>query len=164
MLQVSCDRAIHRAEKVSNKIRSKTTAVAKKQVQKIVDKILPTFDSDIPDTENNKLRFRDFIKVPLSKDVDSIFCFDDAVGIDADYMFSFNCNSNTSNSIISEHDLSIDTINLDNGFGLQHDFDWWKKDEIPKLQKYSWSNGNGLQKYFWFNDKKSKAYYFEFSM
>ncbi|NDV43053.1 hypothetical protein GTK07_06900 [Muricauda sp. 40Bstr401] len=136
----------------------------KKQTDKVVDKVFPPFDSDKADTENNKRRFKDFIKVELTEDVKNIYCFDDAIGIDADYMFSFTCNSQTSDKIIKTHNLTRDTNNSDNGFNLQHDFDWWDKDKISQLVKYSWTNGGQYYKYYWFDNENNKAYYFEFDM
>ena len=39
-------------------------------------------------------------------------------------------------------------MNSDNGFGMQHDFEWWTKNRIENLQKYSWTNENQYYKYF----------------
>jgi len=126
--------------------------------------LLPQFDHNQPDTGNNKQRFRDFLKVEITPDVKNIYCFDDAIGIDADYMFSFNCSQTTSNKIIETNDLKIDTLNSDNAFGLQNDFDWWNKDRIAQLQKYSWTDGDQYFKYYWYDVDSSKAYFFDFDL
>ncbi len=161
---ISCDRIRNKSEQVAKKVKEKTESELREQIQKVFDKVYPPFDHDKPDTENNKKRFEDFLKVEITPDVKNIFCFDDAIGIDADYMFSFNCNENTSNKIIEVHKLTIDSLNSDNGFGMQHDFKWWNKDRIESLQKHSWTNGNQYFKYYWYDKENGKAYFFDFDM
>lgn len=130
---ISCDQIKNKTEQV----KEKTKTELKEQTQKIIAKIFPTFDSEQPDTDNNKKRFKDFLKVELTPDIKNIYCFDDAIGIDADYMLSFNCDAITSKKIIEINKLTIDTINVNNAFALQNDFEWWDKKRIEKLQKYS---------------------------
>lgn len=130
----------------------------------VVEKVFPPFDSDRPDTENNRQRFEEFIGVELTPDVKNIYCFDDAIGADADYMFAFNCSPYTSEKIIILHGLTIDTINSDNGFFMQNDFDWWDKETIKNLQKYSSTDGDGNHKYYWYDSSGNKAYFFKFDM
>lgn len=161
---VSCNHFRNKTEQVVNQVKDKTTSVVKEQAKKVVDKVFLPFDAYKPDTEHNKKRFGEFLKVELTPDIKNIYCFDDAIGIDADYMFSFNCNLETSNKIIDVNQLKIDTLNSDNGFGMQHDFDWWNKDLIGKLQKYSWTNGNQYFKYYWYDKVNEKAYFFDFDM
>ena len=160
----SCDRIKNKAERVADKIEKKATNKVKVQARKVTDKVFPVFDSDVADSKNNRERFKDFIKVELTPDIRNIYCFDDAIGIDADYMFAFNCDLTTSNRIIKMHNLTIDTISSDNAFGLQNDFEWWKKEEIAKLTKYSWTNGEHYFKYFWYDSVNKKAYFFDFDM
>jgi len=160
----SCDRVKRKTEQVTGEIKKETTNQIKNQSKKIGNKIFPKFDSDKADTENNKQRFKDFIKVEITPDVKNIYCFDDAIGIDADYMFLFDCDSLTSKKIIEMHNLVLDTVNFDNGFGMQHDFEWWDKDRIAELQKYSWTDGKQYHKYYWYDKEKGKAYFFDFDM
>lgn len=150
---ISCDRLKNKTEKV----KEKTTEELREQTQKVVDKVFPPFDHDRPDTSNHKKRFKDFLKIEITPDVKNIYCFDDAVGIDADYMFAFNCDSTTSRKIIEVHNLTIDTLNANNGFGLQNDFEWWDKERISALKKYSWTNGDQYFKYYWY-DKENKRH------
>lgn len=161
---ISCDRIRNKSKQAVEKVKEKTIDKLREQTKKVFDKVFPPFDHDKPDTENNKKRFKDFLKVEITPDVKNIYCFDDAIGIDSDYMFAFNCDKSTSRKIIEVHDLTIDTLNLDNGFGMQHDFEWWDKKRIKKLQKYSWTNGNQHFKYYWYDKKNEKAYFFDFSM
>lgn len=133
--------------------------------------VFPTFDSDQPDTDANKKNFKAFLKVEVTPDVKNIYCFDDAIGIDADYMFSFNCDTSTVAQIILRNELKKDTILGGNEDGLQHDFDWWDKERIKMLPRYSWDTegdatkktGNN-HKRFWYDEVNQKAYYFEFDL
>ncbi len=161
---ISCDRIKNKTKHVIYKVKEKTKEELKEQTQKVVNKIFPPFDHDKPDTENNKKRFADFLKVEITPDIKNIYCFDDAIGINADYMFAFNCNSTTSEQIIKTHNLTVDTLNLDNGFGMQHDFEWWDKYRIENLQKYSWTNGHQYFKYYWYDIENEKGYFFDFTM
>ncbi|WP_223241504.1 hypothetical protein [Flammeovirga sp. EKP202] len=158
----SCDQIKNKTEKVTTKIKEKAKNKLRVQTQKVIDKVAPTFDHDKPDTENNRKRFSDFLKVEITPDVKNIYCFDDVIGIDADYMFAFNCNETTSQKIIEYHHLSIDSLNTNNGFSMQNDFEWWDKDRIENLQKYSWTNGNQYFKYYWYDSENGKAYFFDF--
>lgn len=122
--------------------------VVKRQTRKVADVVFPQFDPGKPDSDNNRIRFKDFIQVEITPDVQNIYCFDDAIGIDQDYMFSFNCSPSTSEKIIAKHHLTADTLNTDNGFGMQHDFEWWDKARIEQLQKYSWTDGKQYHRYY----------------
>lgn len=133
--------------------------------RKTFEKVYPTFDSDRPDTEANKKNFKAFLEVDITPDVKNIYCFDDAIGIDADYMFSFNCDSITSKKIKAQHFLVKDSIIGLNEEGLQHDFFWWDKQRIKELQSYSWHSESGKShKMFWYDKENQKAYYFRYSL
>lgn len=144
--------------------KEKTGQIAKTAVEKV----FPTFDSDIPDTQANKKNFRHFIKVDITPDVTHIYCFDDAIGQDGDYMFSFNCNAKTAEDIIKRHDLTKDSILGNNQEGMQHDFFWWDKKRIDELERFSWNSDNenkkNLHKIFWYDKENQKAYYFEYDL
>ena len=161
---ISCDRIRNKTEQVAEKVKEKTKDELREQTQKVIDKVYPPFDHDKPDTENNRKRFADFLKIEITPDVMNIYCFDDAIGIDADYMFAFNCNETTSQKIIESNNLTIDSLNSDNGFGMQSDFEWWDKERIKNLQKYSWTNGSQHFKYYWYDNGNEKAYFFDFDM
>lgn len=161
---VSCNRVKNKAKWLVHKVTNKAKTEIKDQSKKIAEKVFPPFDHDQPDTENNKKRFDDFLKVERTSDVKNIYCFDDAIGIDADYMFSFNCSEETSNKIIKTHQLKIETTNTDNAFGLQDEFDWWNKERIKQLQKYSWTDGDQYHKYYWYDAENEQAYFFDFTL
>jgi hypothetical protein len=157
---VSCKRIETKGGEIAHSVKTKI----QDKTQRLSDKIAPRFDSDIADTEANKARFKDFLKVELTQNVKNVYCFADAVGIDADYMFAFQCDTNTVHKIIQANNLKPDTANLDNMFSLQHDFDWWDKKRISQLPKYVWFDGRSYYKYFWYDSTEGKAYYFDFDM
>ena len=103
----SCDRIKSKTKETAIKIKDKTGQEVKKQSRKIIEKVFPVFNSHTADTDNNKARFRDFLKVDLSEDVKNILCYDNAIGIDASYAFSFNCNSETSRKIIETNKVNL---------------------------------------------------------
>lgn len=133
----------------------------------VIEKIFPPFDSDITDTEANKKNFRNFLKVEITPDVKNIYCFDDAIGQDADYMFAFDCDTITKNKIAEEHLLVRDSISQNVGEFMQHDFPWWDKEKLKTLPTYYWNSeeeGKNLHKLFWYDEKNGKAYYFEYDL
>lgn len=157
---VSCDSIRNKGKEFIDK----TEENVKDRSEDLADKVVPHFDAYMADTRFNKERFNDFLKVDLTADIKNIYCFDDAIGIDADYMFSFNCDTITARKIIERHQLKHDKETTDYAFGLQHDFDWWDKKNIEKLDLYSWHNDHQYYKYFWYDKTEQKAYYFDFDM
>src|SRR5690554_3575712 len=93
---VSCDRIKNKGQELADKTEEKVKVKSKD----LVDKVVPHFDAYKPDTKFNKERFKDFLQVDITPDIKNIYCFDDAIGIDADYMFSFNCDTTTARKII----------------------------------------------------------------
>ncbi|GAB5466516.1 MAG: hypothetical protein Kapaf2KO_19520 [Candidatus Kapaibacteriales bacterium] len=161
---ISCDRIKDKTDQAIGKFKDNTKEEFLDQSQRVYDRVYPQFDHDKSDTENNRKGFVEFLKVELTADIKNIYCYDDAIGIDTDYMFSFNCNIETSKKIIITHKLKIDTLDLGNGFALQHDFEWWDKKRIETLKRYSWTNGNQYYKYYWYDNENNKAYFFDFDM
>lgn len=162
---LSCIRIRNKTEQVTKRIEAKAKREVSNGIEQIVNKIYPPFDHDQPDTENNKQRFSDFLQIEITPDIRNIYCFDDAIGLDADYMFAFNCNFYTSQKIIETHQLKLDSVNSDNGFGLQHDFEWWDKERLAQLDKYIWTDESQRYfKYYWYDSVNEKAYFFEFDL
>ncbi|MDJ1500262.1 hypothetical protein [Xanthocytophaga agilis] len=168
---ISCNKVKEAGHKVKEagkntvqKAKHKVKKVAERQVQKVVDVVFPPFDSDKPDTENNKIRFRDFIQVELTPDIKNIYCYDEAIGIDATYKFSFNCSPATSKKIIEKHNLIQDTIYVQGDVEFSRDFFWWDSNKISKLPKYNWSNGESYFKSYWYDPLEQKGYFLDFDM
>lgn len=154
-----------------DKIKSKGKELADKSTEKVKDisgdlaaKVIPKFDAYKPDTKYNKERFKEFLQIDLTEDINNIYCFGDFIGIDSGYQFSFNCDSSTAERIIEKHHLTLNNENTDFAFGLQSDFKWWNKKKIEKLKLYSWEGEHRYYKYFWYDKNEHKAYYFDFDM
>ena len=160
---ISCGTMWNEGERIAEDAKNKAARELEEQSQKVVDKVFPPFDHDKPDTENNRQRFRDFLKVELTPDVKNIYCFDDAIGIDASYMFGFNCDPATSEKIIEMNDLKIDTAGTA-VFTPQYEFKWWNDLRVACLQRYSWTDGQQYFKYYWYDANEKKAYFFDFDM
>lgn len=157
---VSCERGKSKSKQLRDEVRQKAANELREQTQKVTEKVFPPFDHDQPDTENNKQRFRDFIGLTITPDIHNIYCYDDAVGIDAFYLFAFNCNEATSQKIIKQLELGIDSSGIN---GPQRDFDWWDL-ETEAAEKYSSIQDHAYYRLYWYDKKKSKAYYSEFSI
>lgn len=156
----SCERIKNKGEDIAAEIEEKV----KNKSEDLADKVVPHFDAYTADTKYNKERFRDFLQVDLTPDIKNIYCFADAIGIDAGYQFAFSCDQSTAERIIQKHQLRLDSKTTDFAFGLQYDFDWWDKTKIEKLKLYSWEGEHQYYKYFWYDQKEQKAYYFDFDM
>lgn len=132
--------------------------------EKIIEEIYPPFDEGTPDTDNNKARFKEFLKVELTPDIKNIYCHNDDIGIDLDFMFAFECKEGTAEKIIQKHKLELNGPNIGNASGLRDDFPWWDEDRIRELPRYSWFDGKSYYKYFWYDRETGKAWYFDFDM
>lgn len=122
-----------------------------------------SFDSDTPDTENNKIHFKNFLRVEVSEDIKDIYCHAAEMGIDKSYMFAFTCSPVTSLRIIEANNLVKDTLDFD-ATSLQKDFTWWDKKSIAALDKYSYTNGKQYYRYFWYDSLNRRAYFIDFDM
>jgi hypothetical protein len=152
-------------------LQSKSKEIARKTQQKfatkkdeLVDKLHPHFDAYHPDTPFNRKRFHEFLKIPLTDDVHSIYCFADEMGIDADYQFAFKCSPATVQRLVKKLQLKPGSPYFDDISSLQTEFEWWKKKEIQPLDVYSHQVSPTYYRYFWYDVHKQKAYYFEFDM
>ena len=62
---------------------------------KLVENLFPVFVKSNPDSESNKKRFKEYLKVELSKDIKNIYTFGDFIGVDYKVLISFNCDPAT---------------------------------------------------------------------
>jgi hypothetical protein len=154
-----------------NKVSIKGKEIAKnaedqirQESEELADKAFPKFDAYNADTKFNIMRFSEFLKVERTSDIKNIYCFEDAMGIDTDYQFSFHCNASTAKRILEKHNLNPDSTSMDFATEIQHDFDWWDKEKMEKLKMYSWNEKERYYKFFWYDEKEEKAYYFEFDV
>jgi hypothetical protein len=156
----SCNRIENKGKEIAEDAKHSI----KEKLNDLVDKVAPHFDAYTPDTKYNKERFKEFLQVELTSDIKNIYCFDDAIGIDADYQFAFNCNLQTAERIKEKHHMVEDTENAEMAMGLQNDFVWWDKKKIEKLKLYSCKGEHEYYQFFWYDEKEQKAYYFDFDM
>lgn len=125
-----------------------------------------SFDSDSADTPNNKQRFKEFLKIPVSSDIKHIYCYADEFGPDADYSFAFECSKETKEQILKVHQMVLDSnTTFPSTASLQHDFKWWNKAFIQTLDRHVFeSSDQRFYKYFWYDKKLRKAYFFQFDL
>ena len=155
-LSASCTRVKDEATNLKNK--------ATETLSRTKDKFFPAYDSQTPDTENNRKRFEEFFGFKPTKDVKSIYCYADEMGIDSDYSFAFKCDNETIRKIEDELDLGNDSLPKLNPSALFHDFEWWNKDKIDSLQP-SWRKGDHEKYYLlWYDSLNREAYYFEYNL
>ena len=160
LLLFSCNRIKNKGAEIVVKTKAKVI----EKSNDLIDNVSPKFDKNIADTKYNKKRFLDFLKVEITPDIKNIYCYDDAIGIDASYQFSFNCNYETAKKIIQKHKLKLDKNNTVPSFGIQHNCEWWDINKIEKLNLYSWTNNDQYFKNFWYDQIEQKAYFFDFDM
>ncbi len=127
---------------------------------KAVDKIIPTFNAYMPDTKFNKKRFREFLEVEPTADVKGIYCYDDAIGIDADYEFAFTCDDSTIQKIVKQLKLVKTVKDSAFGLGFGPNLPWWDTAIISTIDPY-WKKGAHETFWYLWYDKKSKNAYFQ---
>ena len=100
---------------------------------KLVENLFPMFDKSNPDSESNKKRFKEYLKVELSKDIKNIYTFGDFIGIDYKVLISFNCDTATLNKIVSTKEMLVSTTKNDEGLLFLEEYPWWNKKVIAKI-------------------------------
>lgn len=131
---------------------------------KAVDKIIPTFNAYTPDTKFNKKRFREFLEVEPTADVKGIYCYDDAIGIDAAYAFAFTCDDSTIQKIVKQLKLAKTVKDSALGLDFGPDLPWWDKATISTINPY-WKKGpHETFWYLWYDEKSKHAYFQTYDM
>ncbi len=156
---ISC----HRIKKESHKVVDKAKQEIAEKKSELSDKIIAHYDAYHPDTKFNKKRFSEFFMFNPTSDVKNIYCYADEMGIDHDYQFSFNCDTNTMNKIIFNLKLKQRIID-NNGNGFWHKFPWWDSSKIERLKPFSKKGEHQSYSYLWYDTAEQKAYYFSFDM
>jgi hypothetical protein len=153
------------------KIKDKSKAVTRKVQDRLeakrdaaIDKLIPTFDSYNPDTKYNKKRFTDFFGKAPTSDVSNIYCYNDQVGIDSKFQFSFRCDTTTRSRIIKFLGLSSESKPNNSSRGLWTTFKWWDSSKIETLNPYSYKIEDRYYRYLWYDETSSTAYYPDFDM
>jgi hypothetical protein len=135
-----------------------------KKKEQLVDKVFPSYDNGKPDTENNKKRFKEHLQADVSDDVKNIFAYGDFIGIDYKVLISFTCDTTTINKIIRTKQMSLSTIDYDDGLSFSAEFPWWDKERISKIKPYKTGKEYEYWEYLWYDIQTRQAYYLEFSL
>lgn len=162
----SCERIRKKGNAVIDKTEAKVSEAAQKVVstnQELKDKVFPTYDSNKPDTDNNKKRFKEHLNIDLTNDVKNIYTYGDFLGADYKVLISFNCDITTINKIVTVKNMVLQNSN-DEGLGFGEEFQWWDKNKIHKIKPYKEGKEAEYWKYLWFDKSSKTAYYEEFSL
>lgn len=140
-------------------------AQAKKGIKDEIDNIIPAYDADQPDTENNQKRFRESFGIRAGSDVKQLYTYGDFMGIDYTVLMAFTCEKQTISAIIEKDGLKLDKHNDDTGLSGMYAPDWWKRELLPKMACYKkGSVEEGYFKYLWYDPNTKKAFYEEYSL
>ncbi len=156
LLLTSCNRIKNNGRQ----LMAKTEEKIRDTRDKGVDKIIPTFNAYTPDTKFNKKRFREFLEVEPTADVKGIYCYDDAIGIDADYVFAFTCDDSTIQKIVKQLKLVKTVKDSAFGLGFGPNLPWWDTAIISTIDPY-WKKGAHETFWYLWYDKNSKNAYFQ---
>jgi hypothetical protein len=155
----SCQRIKDEGKQIAEKAKDK---VVEKQ-ENIRDKIIPYYNATTPDTRFNKKRFQERFGFYPTPDVKEIYCYADALGIDAKFQYSFKCEPLTFNRIIKEEGLAKDTSK--NSLYIANEFAWWNDSIISTLTPYYKTSANErFFIYMWYDTAERKAYYLDFDL
>lgn len=153
-----------KVKKESKKLAVETGQKIKEKAKDAIDKMVPSYDAYKPDTKANKKRFKEFLGVEPTADVKNIVCIDDAIGIDATYKFSFQCDDSTIKKIAAK--LLLVKTEKDNvtGLNLGPEVPWWDVGRIMNLEPY-WKKGeHETYWYLWFDKIDKQAWFLTFDM
>jgi hypothetical protein len=151
----SCDKIKHKGQYFLEKSKSK---VATK-----LDAYFPSYDASMPDTENNKKRFREILKIEVSEDVKNIYAYGDFLGADFKILLAFSCNKTTLKHIIDKNNLQLSN-EKSGGLVFGEEFPWWHKKIIAKINPYKIGEEGKFWRYLWYDVATQIAYYEEFSL
>jgi hypothetical protein len=156
----SCNRIRRKGQEMIDRAGAKIS----QHKETAVDKVIPYFDSNKPDTRFNKLRFEEFFGFPPTPDVKNIYCYGDRMGIDAKFMFSFQCDTTTRNRIVTQ--LKLQESKRPNNFssGSWPAFYWWDSEKIATLNPYFLKVGHKYHRYLWFDKDRQMLYYLDFDL
>ncbi len=153
---VSCQKVKNKSQQVSHYLH--------RVVFEGKDRLFPQFDSTRPDTESNKRRFKDFVGIEPSADVQNLYCNADELGINASYSFVFTCDSSTHQAIIRQLRLTPDSSTADFSTGGFATNVWWWNKEITTREKPYSRQQKDLRCYLWRDQKERKDYFLTFDL
>ncbi len=162
----ACSRLKREGQEVVNETHEKANRVKEKISDKkdeIVDRVFNTYNSVKPDTDNNKKRFKEHLRVDLTEDIKNIYAYGDFLGADYKVLISFNCDTSTINRIIKKNNMQLKN-EADQGLFFGEEFTWWDKKKIEKIKPYKEGKEGEYWHYLWFDRKSKTAYYEVFSL
>ncbi len=167
ILTIAIGLTLFSCEKVKRKgseVVDKTKQQIKDKEDDVVDKVIPTFDSEKPDTKFNKKRFKESFGFAPTQDISKIYCFDDQIGIDSKFLFSFKCDTSTRDRIIKH--LNLVQAKEPNNYsrGLWESFPWWDSLKIVTLKPFWNKSDHEIYRYLWYDKDRKMAYYIDFDL
>jgi hypothetical protein len=164
---LSCDRIKNKGGAIVDKSKQAISTTKQKisdKKDKLIDQVIPTYDYNKKDTESNKKRFSEHLKVDLTPDVKNIYTYGDFLGIDYKVLIAFTCEQATINKIVTAKKMKLTTEADDSGLMFGEEFTWWDKEKIDKLTPYKVGKELEYWQYLWYDAKTKQAFYEEFSM
>lgn len=131
---------------------------------RLLDKVFPSYDSDKPDTKNNRKRFSEHLQVDPTSDVKNIYAYGDFLGADYKVLIAFTCNQSTIDKIVALKKMQPSTTKDGNGLFFLDEFNWWNKDDLERLTPYIVGKEGDWWEYLWYDPTTKQAYYEEFSL
>lgn len=162
----SCDRIKRKGDKIVTTTKEAVSESKQKVGEKkdqLVDKVFPSYDSDKPDTKNNKRRFAEHLQIDPTDDVHNIYAYGDFLGIDYKVLIAFSCDQATIDKIVLAKKMQRTTTD-DNGLFFLDEFKWWNKDSIKMPAPYKVGKDAEYSQYLWYEPKSKQAFYEEFSL
>lgn len=140
-------------------------AQAKKGIKDEIDNVIPAYDADQPDTDNNKKRFQESFGTTVGSHVTHLYTYGDFMGIDYTVLMAFTCDKQTISTIVEKDGLKLDRHNDDLGLSGMYIPDWWKQELLPKMLCYKKGSAEeGYFKYLWYDPNTKQAFYEEYSI
>lgn len=115
------------------------------------------YNSETPDTEENKKSFTWHLGVPVSEDVKNIFAYAE-LWTDSIFLFSFSADTSTIEEIIKTKGFTIPDFPES---PITKDLRWWDDEYIKTFPRYQLTNEKSSF-ILWYDEKSQQAYYQEF--
>lgn len=162
----SCDSINRKGDKVFDKTKeqlAETTQKIRDKKDQVIDEVFPSYDSDKPDTKNNKKRFKEHLQIEPTADIKNIYAYGDFLGIDYKVLIAFNCEQATIDKIVNVKNMRRTTKD-DIGLFFLDEFKWWNKDSVKMPEPYKVGKDAQYWQYLWYDGKTKQAFYEEYSL
>lgn len=167
----SCDRAtqvVHESKELTKHGLAWTEQKAKDGVNRMADHVFVTCHPYKPDTERNRMRFREYFDPTLAPDAHEIYAYTDYLAFDYVVMFSFHCDTASLARIIRANDLVLDedSAGVSSSFALMGswDFPWWDEAKLKTLRPFVQGVDQQDRVVLWYDSLEQKVTYQQFSL